>query len=226
MIRMGLLCSRGGSVAASAIHILQRSGFEIDAAVVTDRPCGAESMAVELGLRHKRIDYSSRDCFSKAAANWLLDECGMDWTCLLFSRLVSSHLYGHAPCVNIHPSLLPAFPGFSALRRARQSGARFFGATAHLVNELVDGGPILAQVVSPLWPELDELVMERISFAQKVYLLLLLSERMNRMTNQNSAIDLPAFDAGPSFASPRLASSTLAESFARLVEAEEIPWRA
>jgi hypothetical protein len=52
--------------------------------------------------------------------------------------------------VNIHPSLLPAFPGLHTHARALAAGCRFAGATVHLVTELLDQGPILAQAVVPV----------------------------------------------------------------------------
>jgi phosphoribosylglycinamide formyltransferase-1 len=221
---MGFLCSSGGSVAASTIRLLRDAGYEVDAAVVTDRPCGAENVAFKMGLRHRRIEYTSRDAFSQAAATWLYDVCRVDWTCLMFLRLVSAQLFGRAPCFNLHPSLLPAFPGLSALKRARQSGSRFFGATAHLVDESVDGGPILAQVISPLTPDLDEEAMGRISFAQKVYLLLVLVERMMEESEQRQALRPPAFGAVPYSASPPLANPVLAHAFKTMVQTEGILW--
>ncbi len=224
MIRMGLLCSSGGSVAASTIRLLRHSGYVVDAAVVTDRPCGAENVALEMGLRHRRIEYTSRNAFSQAAAAWLYDVCRVDWTCLMFLRLVSAPLFERAPCFNLHPSLLPAFPGFSALQQARQSGSRFFGATAHLVDESVDGGPIIAQVTSPLAPDLDEEAMGRISFAQKVYLLLVLAERMIEASEQRQVVRPPALGAGICATNPLLANPVLADAFKTMMQTEGILW--
>ncbi len=54
--------------------------------------------------------------------------------------------------LNIHPSLLPAFPGLETHRRALQAGVRLHGATVHFVSDQLDGGPIVAQVAVPVWP--------------------------------------------------------------------------
>jgi phosphoribosylglycinamide formyltransferase 1 len=62
--------------------------------------------------------------------------------------------------VNIHPSLLPAFPGLHAQRQALAAGVRFAGCTVHFVRPEVDSGPIIAQAVVPVHPEDDE---ERLS---------------------------------------------------------------
>lgn len=57
--------------------------------------------------------------------------------------------------LNVHPSLLPAFPGLHGARQALEYGAAVAGCTIHLVNETVDGGPILAQEAIPVLPEDD-----------------------------------------------------------------------
>jgi len=54
--------------------------------------------------------------------------------------------------LNIHPSLLPAFPGLDTHRRALQAGVRLHGATVHFVSDQLDGGPIVAQAAVPVWP--------------------------------------------------------------------------
>ncbi len=58
--------------------------------------------------------------------------------------------------VNIHPSLLPAFPGLHTHRRALAAGVKVHGATVHLVTDALDDGPILAQVAVPVLPDDDE----------------------------------------------------------------------
>jgi formyltetrahydrofolate-dependent phosphoribosylglycinamide formyltransferase len=58
--------------------------------------------------------------------------------------------------LNIHPSLLPAFPGLETHRRALEAGVRLHGCTVHLVSAGVDEGPILAQAAVPVRPEDDE----------------------------------------------------------------------
>ena len=57
--------------------------------------------------------------------------------------------------INIHPSLLPAFPGLNVQKRALEHGAKFSGCTVHIVNEEVDGGPIILQSVVPINDEDD-----------------------------------------------------------------------
>lgn len=224
MNKIGLLCSGGGLAVASAFRLLRDTGQEMDAFILTDRACPAESMAKEMGFRHHRIEISSRDEFSKAAASWFDNECGVDWICLLFQRLVTADLFERLRCANIHPSLLPSFPGLRPLQQTRSSGVRFFGATAHMVDESIDGGPILAQVVSALAPELDLEGMKRISFAQKVYLLLVLTEQMAEMSEQRIEPRLSASSDSSKCVSPPLVDTALSDAFVRFVRKEGIPW--
>jgi phosphoribosylglycinamide formyltransferase-1 len=69
-----------------------------------------------------------------------------------FMRILTPVFLGAFPdrVVNIHPSLLPAFPGVDAQAQALAAGVRVSGCTVHLVNEGVDAGPILAQVAVPV----------------------------------------------------------------------------
>lgn len=218
---MGLLCSSGGSVAGAAIQLLRQQGYAIEAAVVTDRPCGAEAMAQTLGLRQRRIIFDSREQFSSDAARWLYDDQEMGFSCLLFSRLVSHDLFDRAPCFNLHPSLLPVFSGFGALEKTLTSRVRFFGATVHRVDDSVDGGPIVGQIVTPVPLNRDLATMQRLSFAQKLYLLLALAERF---ACSDEGAWHSGFAGGCHLANPALADPELERAFVAYLNQEGIPW--
>jgi phosphoribosylglycinamide formyltransferase-1 len=72
-----------------------------------------------------------------------------------FLRILSAEFLAAFPgrVINIHPSLLPAFPGLRAQRQAWEYGVKYTGCTVHFVNEELDGGPIIAQAVVPVLPE-------------------------------------------------------------------------
>lgn len=225
-MHVGFVCSGGGAVLEGAIQVLADCRFDVNAYVVTDRQCGAETVCSRFHVPFVRIEESNREVFSSKAAHWLFDQNKVDLTVLLFSRLVSAGLYTRGPCVNIHPSLLPAFPGFGALKAALTAGVKYFGATAHLVNEKIDGGPILAQVVASLSESstLDQMV--RISFAQKLYLLLVIIEKQKTKANalhRGAAEGLPA-SLGLQYANPALQNPDLEGAFLRFVSKEGIPW--
>ena len=82
-----------------------------------------------------------------------LETRGVNLVCLAgFMRLVGPPLLAAFPnrMLNIHPSLLPAFPGLDAQRQALEYGVRFSGATVHLVTSELDGGPIVLQAAVPV----------------------------------------------------------------------------
>ena len=72
-----------------------------------------------------------------------------------FMRVVTAEFLKEFPdkVINIHPSLLPAFPGLDVQRRAIEAGVKFSGCTVHYLIEEVDAGPIIAQAVVPVLPE-------------------------------------------------------------------------
>jgi phosphoribosylglycinamide formyltransferase 1 len=75
-----------------------------------------------------------------------------------FMRILSSHFVHQfaGPILNIHPALLPAFPGLNAQKRALEYGVRFAGCTVHLVTDNVDAGPIFAQEIIPVFNDDSE----------------------------------------------------------------------
>lgn len=84
-----------------------------------------------------------------------LRDAGVEWVALAgFMRIVGPELLNaySGRIVNIHPSLLPAFPGLDAQRQALEYGVRVAGCTVHLVNEGVDTGPIVLQQPVPVLP--------------------------------------------------------------------------
>lgn len=82
-----------------------------------------------------------------------------------FMRILSAHFLVKVGCpvVNIHPSLLPAFPGLDAQRQALEYGVKYSGCTVHFVDEGVDSGPIIAQAIVPVYSkDTIETLAERI----------------------------------------------------------------
>ena len=82
-----------------------------------------------------------------------LNEARVDLVCLAgFMRLLSPHFVAafRGRILNIHPSLLPAFPGLEAQRQALDYGVKFTGCTVHFVDENLDAGPIVVQAIVPV----------------------------------------------------------------------------
>jgi phosphoribosylglycinamide formyltransferase 1 len=92
----------------------------------------------------------------------IIDSYHADYVCLAgFMRLVSPHFIGHFNAgerwriVNIHPALLPSFPGSHGYEDTFGYGCKWGGITVHFVDEGEDTGPIIAQAVYPVWPDDD-----------------------------------------------------------------------
>ena len=84
-------------------------------------------------------------------------------------RLLSAYFVEQFPqrILNIHPSLLPAFPGLEAQRQALEHGVRFSGCTVHFVDERLDAGPIVAQAAVPVLDGDDEAALAARILAQE-----------------------------------------------------------
>jgi phosphoribosylglycinamide formyltransferase-1 len=110
----------------------------------------AEASIETLHLDHRA--YPTRDAYDEALARELKAR-RVQLVCLAgFMRLVGPNLLQAFPdaVLNIHPSLLPAFPGLDAQQRALEHGVKVSGATVHLVTSTLDDGPIVVQATVPV----------------------------------------------------------------------------
>ncbi len=171
-MRVGVVSSSHGQTFAQLCRGVEHLGVSFT--VITDRPCGIEDVARARDIPCRRIAGDSGE-FSRRAAQELSAR-SVDFVLLYFNRLVGPELYELLPTFNIHPSLLPAFPGFGALDGAIERDVRFVGATLHLATERADSGPIVAQICAPVWPPCSKTDLAELSFVQRVYLSLLTVE--------------------------------------------------
>lgn len=145
--------------------------------LISDRPdVGALTRAEAAGIPARLIRYgqfSDRDAFSRAAVA-AAEESGAECLVLAgFMRIlapVAVRRYRNR-ILNIHPSLLPAFPGAHAVAQALAYGVKITGVTVHFVDEEVDHGPIIAQRTVPVLPgDTEETLHERIQLEEhKLY---------------------------------------------------------
>ena len=164
MKKIVILISGGGSNLAAIVRAAQREGWrerhgaEV-AAVISNRPdAGGLAFAREHRLAAEVLDhkqFASREAFDAELAS-LVDHHHPALVVLAgFMRILTPGFVQRyeGRLLNIHPSLLPAFPGLHTHQRAIEMGCRFSGATVHQVTAELDFGPILEQAVVPVLPD-------------------------------------------------------------------------
>ena len=90
-------------------------------------------------------DYADRAARDAAMADWLADHGVQTVVCAGYMQLLMPGFLARFPCINVHPSLLPSFPGLDAVGQALAAGVEETGVTVHFVDEGVDTGPVIAQ---------------------------------------------------------------------------------
>lgn len=157
--RLGILISGRGSNFLAIADAIAHDRLDAEIAVViSNRP---EAPGIELARQRglHAITLPSKSLDREAYDRQLIDELRrrrVDLVCLAgYMRILSGHFIRefHQRILNIHPSLLPAFPGLDAQHQALEHGAKFSGCTAHFVEEGLDSGPIVSQAVVPVLPD-------------------------------------------------------------------------
>lgn len=159
-LRVGVLISGRGSNMVSLARAAAEPGYPAVVRIVVSNDPAAAGLerAAEMGIETAVVDhreFADRTAFEAGIAD-VLDEAGVELVCLAgFMRVLSPLLVRHyeGRLLNIHPSLLPAFPGLHAHRQALEHGVRYSGCTVHFVVEEVDAGPIVLQAVVPVAPD-------------------------------------------------------------------------
>lgn len=174
---LGVIGSSGGSALAAANECLTNAGKKPSWFVVTDRDCGLLTWAKTNAVALKKINYSDAETFSQQAFCFFRQQ-GLRDVLLFYTRRVDKPLIDHMDVYNIHPSLLPSFPGLGSVRKALRAGVDRIGATLHRVDAGLDTGEILSQISAPVGPDCLLGYGERISFVQKIWLTLRWYEMM------------------------------------------------
>ena len=163
MIALGVLVSGSGSNLQAILDAIRAGTVDARVAVVVSNVPGARALerARTAGIPTHVVDhrgFASRGAFDAALVE-VLQTFGVELVVLAgFLRVVSDVLLGAFPwkVLNIHPALLPAFPGLHAQRQAVEAGVRVAGCTVHLVDAGTDTGPIIAQAAVPVHSGDDE----------------------------------------------------------------------
>jgi len=159
--RIGVLISGRGSNLQAIIEAVRDGRITADLAVVISNRAGAPGLerARQAGVEAVVLDHRNkrREAYDAELVRELQNR-HVTLVCLAgFMRLLSPVFIKAFPnaILNIHPSLLPSFPGVNAQYQAWEHGVKWTGVTVHLVTEELDGGPIIAQEVVPVRDEDD-----------------------------------------------------------------------
>ena len=158
--RVGILISGRGSNMVALLRAAADPAYPATIAVVLSNRPDAPGLdaARAAGIAVEAIDHRPFRADRAAHEDRLiarLDAEGVEIVCLAgYMRLLTPRFVAHyaGRLLNIHPSLLPAFPGLDTHARALAAGAKLHGCTVHLVTEALDAGPILAQAAVPVLP--------------------------------------------------------------------------
>ena len=214
-LRIGVLASGGGSNLQAIIDRCQDGSIAAEIAVViaNNPDAGALARARRGGIPQRCInhrDYNGREAFDAALVS-ALREAGVELVVLAgFMRIITRVMLDAFPqrIINIHPALLPAFPGLHVQQQALDYGARFSGCTVHFVDGGVDTGPIIIQAVVPVLPEdsAETLAARILEQEHRIYprAIDLIAQGRVRVEGRQVIIDSPAEPEPTALTNPSL----------------------
>ncbi|MEK7196576.1 MAG: phosphoribosylglycinamide formyltransferase [Nitrospirota bacterium] len=178
MLKAGVLASGRGSNFQAIIDAIEKGNLKASIELlITDNP---SAFAIERAKKHNikylfinPKEFASKDVFFSRIADELKAK-GVELVILAgFMRIVRKPLIAAFPgrIMNIHPALLPAFPGLHGQKQALDYGVKISGCTVHFVDEGMDTGPVIIQAAVPVLPDdTEDTLSERIlSFEHKIY---------------------------------------------------------
>ena len=154
--RLGILISGRGSNFLAIADAIAAHRLDAEIAIVISNRADAPGIALAQQRGLRVLSLPSKGLDREAYDRQLIDELSksrVDLVCLAgYMRILSGHFIRefHQRILNIHPSLLPAFPGLDAQHQAVEHGVKFSGCTVHFVEEGLDSGPIISQAVVPV----------------------------------------------------------------------------
>jgi phosphoribosylglycinamide formyltransferase-1 len=156
-LKLGVLVSGSGTNLQAILDAVANGSLDAEIPIVLSNVPGAKALEraalaqVKTAVLSHR-DFTSREAFDEALVRTLRD-AGVKWVALAGFMRVLTPTFLHAfegRIINIHPALLPAFPGAHGQRQAVDYGVKLAGCTVHFVDEGVDSGPIIAQRAVPV----------------------------------------------------------------------------
>jgi len=158
-VKLGVLVSGSGSNLQAILDAIASGALHAEVKLVLSNKPGVLALerAAKANVPARAIphrDFSSREEFDRALVG-ALEQAGVEWIVLAgFMRVLTSEFlraFG-GRIINIHPALLPAFPGVNAIQQALDYGVKVTGCTVHYVDHGVDTGKIIAQRAIPVLP--------------------------------------------------------------------------
>ena len=177
IFKLAVLVSGRGSNLQAIIDSIDREELDAHLSIVISNTKDAMALkrAEQHGIKTIFIDpsnYLSSKEYDKALV-LKLKEFSIDLICLAgYMRILGEEVVQtfEKKIINIHPSLLPAFPGLNAQKQAINHGVKFSGCTVHFVDSGVDSGPIILQAVVPVYDNDDEKSLSKRILEQEHYL--------------------------------------------------------
>jgi phosphoribosylglycinamide formyltransferase-1 len=177
MTRLGILLSGRGSNFEAIANNIARGALEAEIAVVISNRADARGLETARARGLRAVCLPSKGLDREIYDRMLIDElrgAQVDLICLAgFMRLLSGTFVRAFPgrILNIHPSLLPAFPGLDAQQQALEHGVKISGCTVHFVDEGLDSGPIVLQAAVPVLNEdtVDSLSARILAEEHRIY---------------------------------------------------------
>lgn len=215
-LRIGVLASGSGSNLQSIIDRCADNSLAAEIAIViTNVPgAGALDRARKAGIPTSCIDhkvYSDRQAFDREVVT-AMQKAGVELVVLAgFMRIISDVFLAAYPqkIINIHPALLPAFPGLHVQKKALEYGAKFAGCTVHFVDGGVDTGPIIIQAVVPVLDNdtEDSLAARILKEEHRIYprAIQLIAEKRLKLVGRRVVIDPPLEPGATAQHNPALA---------------------
>jgi phosphoribosylglycinamide formyltransferase 1 len=212
--RVAVMISGRGSNMGALVEAAKAPGFPGEIALVLSNKPGAGGLdaARAEGIEAVAIDqktYASRAEHEEAVAE-AIEAAGCDVVCLAgYMRLLTPTFVQRfkGRMINIHPSLLPLFPGLDTHQRALDAGMRVHGCTVHFVTEEMDEGPIIAQAVIPVRPgdNAQNLATRLLGAEHRLYphALRLVLDGRARMDGDRAVIDMEEADGAAMLVSPQ-----------------------
>lgn len=173
-LKLGVLVSGNGSNLQAILDAIRQGTLPARIQLVISNQPGVRALAraeaANVPTRYiPHGDFPNREAFDEQLVQ-ALKAADVEWIALAgFMRLLTPRFLDQFPnrVLNIHPALLPAFPGVNAIGQALRAGVEQTGCTVHLVDRGVDSGPILAQATVPVLPgDTEDSLAQRVHLAE------------------------------------------------------------